>query len=83
MLILIEHLPKRVSEEEVMLLISRYDESAGIRLIENKAMSGSGCCSCLISVADNSQVVVNTIAARLDGLYWHGVQISAHRLLFG
>ena len=83
MLILIEHLPESVSEEEVLLLLSQYDASAGVRLIENKAMSSSGCCSCLMSLADNSQLVVNTIAAKLDGLYWQGVQISAHRLLYG
>ena len=83
MLILIEHLPESVSEDEVMLLISQYDDTAGVRLIENKATSGAGYCSCLITLGDNSQVLVNTIAARLDGLYWQGVQISAHRLLFG
>ena len=83
MLILIEHLPETVSEDEVMVLISEFDSSAGVKLIENKARSGAATCSCLISLADTSQVVVNTIAARLDGLYWRGVQLSAHRLLYG
>ena len=81
MLILVEHLPETVSEDEVLLLISEFDSSAGIKLIENRAASGT--CSCLISLADNNQVLVNTIASRLDGLYWNGAQLSAHMLLFG
>ena len=81
MLILVEHLPEMVSEDEVQLLISEFDSSAGVKLIENRAASDT--CSCLISLADNIQVLVNTIAARLDGLYWNGVQLSAHMLLFG
>ena len=83
MLILIEHLPESTTEDEVMTLVSEFDGSAGVKLIGNGAMSGAATCSCVITLADTSQVLVNTIAARLDGLYWHGVQLSAHRLLFG
>lgn len=81
MLILIENLPDTVSEDQVMQLISRYDSSAGIKLIENTTTIG--CCSCLVSLTVTSHVVVNTIATELDGLYWQGVRLSAHRLLFG
>lgn len=81
MLILIENLPETVSEDDVMLLIREYDIEAGIRIIDNK--SAPGCCSCLISFTETSQVLVNNIAARLDGFYWRGVQLSVHRLLFG
>lgn len=81
MLILIENLPDTVSEDQIMQLISRYDNNAGIELIEN--LAEPGCCSCLVTLTVTSHVVANTIATRLDGLYWQGVQLSAHRLLFG
>ena len=81
MLILIENLPDMVSEDEIMQLISRYDSSAGIKLIDNTTTIGT--CSCLVSLTETSNVVANTIAAQLDGLYWQGVTLSAYRLLFG
>ena len=81
MLILVENLPDTISEDEIRQLISRYDSSAGIKLIDNTTKIV--CCSCLVSLTETSTVVANTIATRLDGLYWHGVQLSAHRLLFG
>ena len=81
MLILIENLPDTISEDQIMQLISRYDSNAGIKLIDNT--SAIGCCSCLVSLTETSNVVANTIATRLDGLYWQGVTLSAYRLLFG
>lgn len=81
MLILIENLPDTVSEDQIMQLISRYDRGAGIKLIESTTAIGT--CSCLVTLSVTSQVVVNLIATQLDGLYWQGVQLSAHRLLFG
>jgi len=81
MLILIENLPDTVSEEQLMLLISRYDSGAGIKLIKN--LAEPDCCSCLVTLTVTSHVVVNLIATQLDGLYWQGVQLSVHRLLFG
>jgi hypothetical protein len=81
MLILVENLPDTISEEQFMQLISRYDRNAGIKLIEN--LAEPGCRSCLVTLTVTSHAVANTIATRLDGLYWQGVQLSAHRLLFG
>jgi hypothetical protein len=78
--ILIEKLPKTVDEDEVRLLVDRYGDVASLRFIESSAAENN---SCIVGLHETSGVVINVIAEKLNGLYWNGVQISAHCLLFG
>ena len=80
MVILIEKLPKTVDEDEVRLLVERYGDVATIRFIESSAAENN---SCIVELLETSGVVIYVIAEKLNGLFWNGVKISAHCLLFG